>query len=68
MIFAIGYAEGRNPVSVSRQGDLPEIGTDEADKYFTGKRFSQDEVPAKSRFSFGHSEREKNKDVVQHVE
>ena len=32
MIFAIAHNEGRNPVAVSRSGDIPEAGTVEAER------------------------------------
>lgn len=67
MIFAIGYAERRNPVSVSRQGDLPDIGSPEADQYFTGDKLSAGETLPKKRFGLGHQgEKEKN-EPAQHI-
>jgi len=32
LIFAIAHNEGRNPVAVSRSGDIPEAGTIEAER------------------------------------
>jgi len=32
LIFAIAHNEGRNPVAVSRTGDIPEAGTIEAER------------------------------------
>jgi len=54
LIFAIAHNEGRNPVTVSRSGDIPEAGTIEAERALgrdsghTGPE-SKDGVPRKRR-------------------
>jgi len=41
LIFAIAHNEGRNPVAVSRSGDIPEAGTIEAERAM-GRNEKQD--------------------------
>jgi hypothetical protein len=61
LIFAIAHDEGRNPVSVSRSGDIPEAGTIEAERALgrhAGPK-SGDGVPRKRRMSSGKGNTQK---------
>jgi len=74
IIFALAHEEGKNPVSISLSGNIPEAGTPEAD-VILGRKVARPDMGEKTQSRRGHSfgasriiSREKDKRSTQHDE